>query len=90
VFAGSGRTDAVRPDPANRRLAAQRAALARQFMLDSGVAPSKIRSSYQAAGDRIADNGTQAGRARNRRIEIALDGLATPPLATAVQDRSTP
>ncbi|MYM73945.1 OmpA family protein [Duganella sp. FT134W] len=85
-----GRTDAVRPDPANKRLAAQRAALARQYMLDNGAAPSKIRSSYQAAGDRIADNATLAGRARNRRIEIELAGLATPPLATAVKDGSTP
>jgi outer membrane protein OmpA-like peptidoglycan-associated protein len=85
-----GRTDAGRADARNRRLAAARAARARQFLLDNGVAPSKLRASFLAAGGFIADNRTDAGRARNRRVEIELIGLEQPPLVIAPSIRSTP
>ncbi len=77
-----GRTDARTDNAIDRDIAMQRAALARQFLLDNGVDPKKIRLSFLAAGDHVADNTTPEGRALNRRVEILVKGTTKPP-ATA-------
>jgi len=70
-----GRTDARHADRLNQRLAEQRALRACRGLIEAGIAAAKIHTSFLAAGDTIADNTTAAGQARNRRIEIALQGL---------------
>lgn len=69
-----GHTDAKVADPANRRLAGRRAACARHLLLAGGVPATRLHSSHLAAGGFIADNHSEEGRARNRRIDIEIHG----------------
>ena len=76
-----GRTDGDVESAAETRIAHERAAAVRAFFVRAGVDPARIRTTYQPVGDHAADNGTPAGRARNRRVEIELYGAAPKPLA---------
>jgi len=67
-----GRTDAERITPAQRSIALARAQAARAFLVSHGVPASHIRITYLSAGDFAVDNGTPAGQARNRRVEIVV------------------
>jgi outer membrane protein OmpA-like peptidoglycan-associated protein len=67
-----GRTDAVRDDAANAAIARRRAEAAQALLFNGGVPIERIRVTWQASGDTVADNGTAAGRAANRRVEIEL------------------
>jgi outer membrane protein OmpA-like peptidoglycan-associated protein len=67
-----GRTDADQDNPADSRLARERAQAMQALLLDAGVAPERIRLQYQGAGDQVADNQTPAGRALNRRVEVEV------------------
>ncbi|MFM8865040.1 MAG: OmpA family protein, partial [Limnohabitans sp.] len=53
-------------------LSVQRAQSARDYLVSRGVAASRIRIDGRGAREPIADNSTEAGRARNRRIDIFL------------------
>lgn len=67
-----GRTDGERDSAANSRIAKERALAVRDFLVAAGVDPSRVRATYQAAGDPVADNGSPCGRALNRRVEIEV------------------
>jgi outer membrane protein OmpA-like peptidoglycan-associated protein len=83
-----GRTDAVRDDAANAAVARRRAEAAQALLVKSGVPIERMRVTWQASGDTVADNGTAVGRAANRRVEIELYPLqpeqARQPLPAAV------
>ncbi|UTY55868.1 OmpA family protein [Massilia sp. erpn] len=65
-----GFTDSAQPSPASEALAKGRAAAAKRFLVRLGVDPKKISVQYEPAGKFAADNGTEEGRAANRRVEI--------------------
>lgn len=67
-----GRTDGATDTPAESRIARERAATVRDYLVSAGVDPSRIRATYQPVGDRIADNADSSGRALNRRVEIEV------------------
>jgi outer membrane protein OmpA-like peptidoglycan-associated protein len=67
-----GRTDGDNDTPAEARIARQRAAAVKNYLVAAGVDPSRIRSTYQPAGDHVADNANAAGRTLNRRVEIEV------------------
>ncbi|HEY9105112.1 MAG TPA: OmpA family protein [Roseateles sp.] len=67
-----GRTDGRTDTPAEARLARARAWAVRDHLLAAGIEASRIRTTYQPAGDPIADNDTASGRAMNRRVEIEV------------------
>lgn len=67
-----GRTDGASESPAESRIARERAAAVRDYLVGAGVDPTRIRATHQPAGDHDADNSTPAGRARNRRVEIEV------------------
>ncbi len=67
-----GRTDAVRDNPADARIARQRAEAAQLVLARAGIAPNRIRVTWQGAGDTVASNDTAEGRALNRRVEIEV------------------
>jgi outer membrane protein OmpA-like peptidoglycan-associated protein len=71
-----GRTDGDVESPAESRVARERAAAARAFLVQAGIDPARIRTTYQPVGDHASDNGTPEGRALNRRVEIELYGVA--------------
>jgi len=66
-----GHTDSTGDADANRTLSEQRANAVLEYLVAKGVASQKL-SSYGLGQDRpVADNDTDAGRAKNRRIEFA-------------------
>jgi outer membrane protein OmpA-like peptidoglycan-associated protein len=77
-----GRTDGAADTPAESRIARERAATVRDYLVSAGVDPSRIRATYQPVGDRIADNADSTGRALNRRVEIEV--YRTLPVAMSV------
>ncbi|MFM8863876.1 MAG: OmpA family protein [Limnohabitans sp.] len=67
-----GHTDNTGSDAINLPLSDNRAQSARDRLVARGVAASRIRIEGRGASEPIADNSTEAGRARNRRIDIFL------------------
>lgn len=67
-----GRTDGTSDAPAESRIARERAAAVRDYLVAAGVDPGRIRATYQPAGDHVADNASAGGRGLNRRVEIEL------------------
>jgi outer membrane protein OmpA-like peptidoglycan-associated protein len=67
-----GRTDGEVEMPAESRIARQRAGAVRAWLVQAGVDPTRIRSTWQPIGDHVASNDTSEGRGMNRRVEIEL------------------
>jgi outer membrane protein OmpA-like peptidoglycan-associated protein len=69
----AGHTDSVGRDDYNLALSQARADSVKSYLLQQGVAPRCIVAS-QGFGERypVADNATAAGRAQNRRVELAI------------------
>jgi outer membrane protein OmpA-like peptidoglycan-associated protein len=65
-----GHTDSTGSDAINNPLSVNRAASTRQYLSDRGVAMSRIVIDGRGSREPVADNGTDAGRAKNRRVEI--------------------
>ncbi|MCK6390699.1 MAG: OmpA family protein [Azonexus sp.] len=65
-----GHTDNVGSDAVNNPLSVNRAASTRDYLVSRGVAPSRIAIDGRGSHEPIADNGSAAGRAKNRRVEI--------------------
>lgn len=67
-----GRTDGLNDAPAESRVARNRAIAVRDYLVEAGIDASRIRTTYQPAGDHVADNQDAGGRALNRRVEIEI------------------
>ncbi len=67
-----GHTDNVGSNATNDPLSLQRAQSARDYLAARGVNPSHISIEGRGEHEPIADNATEAGRARNRRVEIFM------------------
>ena len=67
-----GHTDNTGSDAINNPLSVNRAQSARDYLVSRGVAVSRISIDGRGSREPIADNSTEAGRARNRRIDIFL------------------
>ena len=67
-----GHTDSTGSDSVNDPLSLQRADATRQYLAARGVDPRRIAIAGRGEHEPIADNSTEAGRARNRRVEIFL------------------
>lgn len=65
-----GHTDNVGNKSANQTLSEQRASSVKQALLGKGVAGERIQSAGYGQEKPIADNSTEDGKARNRRVEI--------------------
>jgi outer membrane protein OmpA-like peptidoglycan-associated protein len=67
-----GHTDSQGSDDYNMRLSMRRADAARMYLLGQGIASNRIRTEGRGEMEPIADNASEAGRARNRRVEVAI------------------
>lgn len=67
-----GHTDSTGSDAINNPLSVNRAASARDYLMTRGVDSRRIQIDGRGSREPIADNTTEVGRARNRRIEIFL------------------
>jgi outer membrane protein OmpA-like peptidoglycan-associated protein len=67
-----GRTDGATDAPPESRIARERANAVRDYLVNAGVDPTRIRATYQPAGDHVADNSNPSGKGMNRRVEIEV------------------
>lgn len=67
-----GHTDSTGSDAINNPLSIERAQSVRDYLAVRGVSPSRIQTAGHGEREPVADNSTEAGRARNRRVEIYL------------------
>lgn len=67
-----GHTDNVGSDSYNQQLSEQRARAVRLQMVERGVPATSIEAMGQGETSPVADNGTVAGRAKNRRVELQI------------------
>lgn len=65
-----GHTDNVGSDAINNPLSVNRAAATRDYLAARGVASNRIAIDGRGSHEPIANNGSAAGRAKNRRVEI--------------------
>ena len=71
-----GHTDSTGSDAINNPLSLDRANSARNYLMDRGVASSRIDTAGRGDREPVADNSSEAGRAHNRRIEIFVGEAA--------------
>ena len=67
-----GHTDSTGSASINEPLSLQRADAVRDYLVSRGVASNRITVDGRGAREPIASNDNEAGRARNRRVEIFL------------------
>ena len=72
-----GHTDNVGTDAANQRLSLKRASAVKQYLASHGIDPAKIKTAGRGKTVPVADNKTAKGRARNRRVEVQINGTRT-------------
>jgi outer membrane protein OmpA-like peptidoglycan-associated protein len=69
-----GYTDSVGGDAYNQKLSENRANAVHDFLVQNGVPPTNITAAGYGKADPVADNGTAAGRAQNRRVNLVVSG----------------
>jgi OOP family OmpA-OmpF porin len=67
-----GHTDNNGGDEVNIPLSEKRAASVKEYLLRKGLKDAQIETKGFGSSKPVADNGTDAGRSRNRRVEIVL------------------
>lgn len=67
-----GHTDATGSASTNEPLSLQRADATRDYLVSRGVASNRFQIDGRGSREPVANNDTDAGRARNRRVEIFL------------------
>jgi outer membrane protein OmpA-like peptidoglycan-associated protein len=67
-----GHTDSTGSDAINNPLSVDRAESVRDYLAARGVAATRMEVSGQGSRSPAADNGSDTGRAQNRRVEIFL------------------
>ena len=71
----TGYTDNVGEPDYNSTLSLQRAEAVRDHLISLGADPTKFQVSGAGEAKPIADNSTEEGRAKNRRVEVAVIGV---------------
>ena len=71
-----GYTDSVGGDEYNQKLSENRAGAVRDFLVSQGVSMDNISATGFGKNSPVADNGSAAGRAKNRRVNLVVSGDA--------------
>jgi outer membrane protein OmpA-like peptidoglycan-associated protein len=67
-----GHTDTNGTEALNMKLSKARAAAAKQYLVDNGIAATRLQSEGYGESKPVASNKTAAGRAENRRVEFKV------------------
>lgn len=67
-----GHTDNKGDDNYNRQLSAKRADAVRDYLIANGVQGGRLNTTAYGESAPIASNDTEAGRAKNRRVEVVI------------------
>lgn len=73
-IAVTGYTDSIGSNAANQRLSQRRADAVKQYLVSQGVEAKKIQTTGRGEANPVADNKSAQGRARNRRVEVEING----------------
>jgi OOP family OmpA-OmpF porin len=65
-----GHTDSVGSDAYNLRLSERRADSVKRYLVSEGISATRIETRGFGESSPVADNDTEEGRARNRRVEV--------------------
>jgi outer membrane protein OmpA-like peptidoglycan-associated protein len=68
-----GYTDNVGSQTYNQALSERRASSVAAYLLNRGLAPDKLTSEGKGESQPVADNETEEGRAKNRRVELRIN-----------------
>ena len=68
-----GHTDSVGSEAYNQKLSERRAEAVKRYLVAQGIDGSRVTMRGYGKSKPVADNGTAAGRAKNRRAEIIAD-----------------
>ncbi|HEX5693952.1 MAG TPA: phosphate ABC transporter substrate-binding/OmpA family protein, partial [Arenimonas sp.] len=68
-----GHTDSQGGSAANQALSQRRAEAVMRVLAESGIESGRLRAVGQGESSPVADNGSAAGRARNRRVEVIVE-----------------
>ena len=71
----TGYTDNVGAPDYNSALSLKRAEAVRDYLISLGADPTKFEVSGAGEAKPIADNSTDEGRAKNRRVEVLVIGV---------------
>jgi outer membrane protein OmpA-like peptidoglycan-associated protein len=71
-----GYTDSVGSDDFNQKLSENRANAVQTFLVSNGVPAANVTAAGYGKANPVADNGTAAGRAQNRRVNLVVSGDA--------------
>ena len=71
-FTIDGHTDSVGSEALNQKLSEERAYSVMNYLIENGVASSRLEATGYGESKPIADNGTASGRKTNRRVEVNL------------------
>lgn len=67
-----GHTDTTGDAAANKALSEQRADAVKRMLVENGIAPDRVQAVGYGQERPVADNNTDAGRAKNRRLELVV------------------
>ena len=70
-----GHTDSVGRTQYNMKLSQERAQRVRDYLIEASISPALITASGFGESKPVASNQTAAGRQKNRRVEIVIEGL---------------
>ncbi|MCM4173262.1 OmpA family protein [Arenibacter sp. TNZ] len=67
-----GHTDSAGPDDYNLNLSKQRAQSVTNYLTVNGISRNRLTTAWYGEAQPKADNGTAAGKAKNRRVELVI------------------
>lgn len=67
-----GHTDGMGSELHNLRLSIRRAEAVTEYLRGRGIALTRLQADGRGESEPVADNGTEAGRAKNRRVEVIV------------------
>lgn len=74
VIVAVGHTDSRGKSDYNQKLSVKRADAVKSYLVSKGIDSARVYTEGKGAAQPVADNKTDAGRAKNRRVEIEVVG----------------
>src|SRR6202007_2531231 len=74
VIIAAGHTDSAGTDTHNRKLSVRRAEAVKAYLVSKGIEKNRVYTEGKGEKQPVADNKTAEVRAKNRRVEIEVDG----------------